>query len=240
LDNRIFDLGIPIFGICYGMQLMAQALQGVVHPGNKREYGKTDIQVLNTSDLFAGLDDRMVAWMSHGDTVSQVPDGFKILAKTANTPVAAMSCPEKGFYAVQFHPEVVHTPKGKEVIRNFLFGVCKCKGLWTMKSFIDEAVEGIKKQVGDGRVVCGLSGGVDSSAVAALIHRAVGSQLTCIFVNNGLLRKGEAEVVQKTFGDNFHMKLVYVNAEERFLTRLSGVIEPEKKRKIIGEEFVRI
>jgi GMP synthase (glutamine-hydrolysing) len=240
LDNRIFDLGIPIFGICYGMQLMAQALQGVVHPGNKREYGKTDIQLLNTADLFAGLDDRMVAWMSHGDTVSQVPDGFKILAKTANAPVAAMSCPEKGFYAVQFHPEVVHTPKGKEVIRNFLFGVCKCKGLWTMKSFIDEAVEGIKKQVGDGRVVCGLSGGVDSSAVAALIHRAVGSQLTCIFVNNGLLRKGEAEVVQKTFGDNFHMKLVYVNAEERFLTRLSGVTEPEKKRKIIGEEFVRI
>jgi GMP synthase (glutamine-hydrolysing) len=240
LDNRIFKLGIPMLGICYGMQLMAQALDGVVRPGNKREYGKTDIQILESTDLLAGIDDQMVAWMSHGDTVHQAPDGFKVLAKTPSTPVAAMSSPEKGFYAVQFHPEVVHTPKGKEVLRNFLFGACGCKGLWTMRSFIDEAVEGIKKQVGDGKVVCGLSGGVDSSAVAALIHRAIGDQLTCIFVNNGLLRKGEAEVVQQTFGDAFQMKLVYVDAEDRFLTRLAGVTEPERKRKIIGEEFVRV
>ena len=240
LDKGILDLGIPVLGICYGMQLMAHLLDGTVSPGETREYGKTDMEVVDFGDLFAGLERDLVGWMSHGDAVLEVPAGFKVVAKTANGITAAMSNPTINLYGVQFHPEVAHTPRGKEVLHNFLYSACKCKGLWTMKSFIAEATENIRRQVGDGQVVCGLSGGVDSSAVAALIHRAIGDQLTCIFVNNGLLRKGEAEVVQKTFGDAFKMNLVYVDAEQRFLDKLSGVSEPERKRKIIGEEFIRV
>ncbi len=239
-DPAIFDLGIPILGICYGMQLMGQMLGGKVLPGVKREYGKTDLDVVDHSDLFKGLDRQLVCWMSHGDAVQEPPAGFKVLARTPNTPVAAMSNAVRKLYAVQFHPEVAHTPQGTEILRNFLYGACGCKGLWNMTSFIEDATRSIQKQVGDGKVVCGLSGGVDSSVVAALIHRAIGDQLTCIFVNHGLLRKGEAEKVRATFADAFSIRLLYVDAEERFLTRLKGITDPEEKRKIIGEEFVRV
>lgn len=240
LDVRVFELGIPMLGICYGMQLMGYTLGGKVAPGIKKEFGKTEIQVTDTSDLFRGLDNEMIAWMSHGDSVQDLPPGFVNLARTGNTRNAAMADRTRKFYGVQFHPEVVHTPRGKEILRNFLYGVCGCQGLWTMASFIEEATERIRKQVGDGNVICGLSGGVDSSAVAVLLQKAIGDQLTCIFVNNGLLRKGEAEIVQKTFRDTFKIRLHYVDAEARFLEKLAGVSDPEKKRNIIGNEFVRV
>ena len=240
LDKRIFKLGIPILGICYGMQLMAHTLDGCVEPGQKREYGKAELEVMDSSDLFAGIEQNLIGWMSHGDSVQEPPAGFTISAKTANTRIAAMSDSKRRLYGVQFHPEVVHTPRGKQILENFLYKACKCSGSWTMESFIEQATESIRKQVGQGRVVCGLSGGVDSACVATLIHRAIGEQLTCIFVNNGLLRKGEAEMVQKTFRDAFKMRLVYVDAEDRFLKKLQGVAEPEIKRNIIGKEFVRI
>ncbi len=239
-DPAIFELGIPILGICYGMQIMGHMLGGRVVPGDKREYGKTDLEVLDHGDLFKGLDSGLVCWMSHGDSVQTPPPGFKVLARTPNTPVAAMSDPARKLYAVQFHPEVAHTPRGTEILRNFLYGACGCRGLWTMTSFIEDTTQKIRAQVKDGKVVCGLSGGVDSSVVAALVHHAIGDQLTCIFVNHGLLRKGEAEKVRSTFADAFNIKLVYVDAEERFLARLQGITEPEQKRKIIGEEFVRV
>jgi GMP synthase (glutamine-hydrolysing) len=238
--KEIFDLGIPTLGICYGMQLMAYLLGGEVVPSEKREYGKTAVVLDGGDDLFSGIDGEQIGWMSHGVTVLQPPSGFKTIGRTQSTPVAAMSNKEKGLYGVQFHPEVVHTPRGKEILQNFLFRACGCSGSWNMKSFVEEAVDQVKVQVGGGSVVCGLSGGVDSSAVAALIHKAIGDQLTCIFVNNGLLRKGEAEMVCRTFGEAFQMKLVYVDAEARFLERLRGVSEPERKRKIIGEEFIRV
>ena len=240
LDPKVFGLGIPILGICYGMQLMGHLLGGKVGPGGKREYGKTDLRILDTSDLMRGLDEQIVGWMSHGDCVLEMPEGFQALAETGNTRHAAMANRARNIYGVQFHPEVVHTPKGKQILENFLYGVCGCKGLWTMKSFIEDATDRVRTQVGSGSVICGLSGGVDSSAVAMLIHRAVGDQLTCIFVNNGLLRKGEAETVQKTFRDTFKIKLVYVDAADRFLDKLEGVSDPEKKRNIIGNEFVRV
>ena len=240
LDPKVFGLGIPMLGICYGMQLMGYALDGKVSPGTKREYGKTDIELTDTSGLFEGLDREIIAWMSHGDSVQELPSGFKALARSGNTKNAAMGDNARKLYGVQFHPEVVHTPKGKQILRNFLYNICGCQGLWTMRSFIDEATERIRKQVGDGAVICGLSGGVDSAAVAVLIHKAIGDQLTCIFVNNGVLRKNEAEVVQKTFRDTFKIRLRYVDAEARFLEKLAGVSDPEKKRNIIGNEFVRI
>ncbi|HEY3297538.1 MAG TPA: glutamine-hydrolyzing GMP synthase [Armatimonadota bacterium] len=241
IDKRIFELGIPVLGICYGMQIMAHTLDGKVGAGDAREYGKTEMEVIEPSSaLFAGIEKSIVGWMSHGDAVLGMPTGFKVLAQTSNGITAAMGHPERKLYGVQFHPEVAHTPRGKDILHNFLYSVCGCEGKWTMKSFIEVATEDIRRQVGNGHVVCGLSGGVDSSAVAALIHRAIGDQLTCIFVNNGLLRKGEADMVQKTFGDSFKMNLIYADAEERFLTKLAGVSEPERKRKIIGEEFIRV
>ncbi len=240
LDPKVFDLGIPMLGICYGMQLMGHTLKGKVGPGSKREYGKTEVQVHDTSDLLSGLDSEIIAWMSHGDSVLEVPEGFRSLACSANTKNAAMANADGKMYGVQFHPEVVHTPKGKQILENFLYGACGCKGLWTMQGFIAEATERIRKQVGQGNVICGLSGGVDSSAVAVLLHNAIGDQLTCIFVNNGVLRKGEADMVQQTFRDTFKIKLDYVDAEDRFLDKLAGVSDPEKKRNIIGREFVRI
>ena len=239
-DPAIFDLGIPILGICYGMQLMGHMLGGKVVPGDKREYGKTDLEVLDDRDLFKGLERDLVCWMSHGDAVQVPPPGFKVLGRSGNTPVASMSDSERKFYGVQFHPEVVHTPRGTEILRNFLYEACGCRGLWNMSSFIEDATAAIREQVKDGQVVCGLSGGVDSSVVAALVNRAIGEQLTCIFVNHGLLRKGEAEKVRATFAGAFNIKLVYVDAEERFLSKLEGVSEPEQKRKVIGEEFVRV
>jgi len=237
---EVFELGIPVLGICYGMQLMAQMLGGQVAPGEKREYGKTDLDILDSADLFKGLSGTIVAWMSHGDSVKVMPPGFKAIARTPNTPIAAMACPARRLYGVQFHPEVAHTPDGKRILSNFLYEICKCKGLWTMESFIKHAVSAIRKQVGDGRVVCALSGGVDSSAVALLTHRAVGNRLTCIFVDHGLLRKDEAQIVQKTFRDHFSVNLIHVQAAERFLDKLRGVRDPEEKRNIIGEEFVRV
>lgn len=239
-DPRIYDLRIPILGICYGMQLMAYQLGGGVVPGARREYGKTELDVLDNSDLFSGLNPQLICWMSHGDAVQSPPPGFKVCARTGNSPVAAMSNPERKLFGVQFHPEVVHTPWGIEVMRNFLYKECGCQGLWTMESFVKLASDAIRKQVGNKSVLCALSGGIDSATVAGIVHKAVGDQLTCIFVNHGLLRKDEAEHVRRTFEDFFKIRLIYVDAEDRFLSRLKGVTDPEKKRKIIGEEFVRV
>jgi len=241
VDPAIYDLGVPILGICYGMQLMARQLGGEVVPGGQqREYGKTELEVSDPEDLLFGLNRHLVCWMSHGDRVDAPPPGFKTLATTPNTPVAAMGNAERKLYAVQFHPEVTHTTWGKEILRNFLLRVCGCEPSWTMENFLHAAVRTIREQVGEGRVICGLSGGVDSAVAAALVHRAIGDQLTCIFVNHGLLRKGEPEAVRETFSDHFHVPLVYVDAEERFLAKLAGVTDPETKRKIIGGEFIAV
>jgi GMP synthase (glutamine-hydrolysing) len=240
-DPRVYELGIPVFGICYGVQLMARQLGGdVVAGGQHREFGRTDLEVHAEDTLFRGLNRQLVCWMSHGDLVREPPPGFRVLASTPSVPVAAMADPERRLYGVQFHPEVTHTPWGKEVLRNFLTQVCGCRPSWTMANFLEEAVETIRAQVGDGRVICGLSGGVDSAVAAALVHRAIGDQLTCIFVNHGLLRQGEAEAVQETFAGHFHVPLVVADAEERFLSALAGVTAPEQKRKIIGGEFIRV
>lgn len=239
-DAAVYDCGIPVLGICYGTQLMAYHLGGKVTPAEDKEFGRTDLQVLDSSGLFAGLDENLICWMSHGDLVETPPAGFRVTARTTATPVATMECHDRKLYGVQFHPEVVHTPWGTEILRNFLYEVCGLKGLWTAASFIDSAVKEIREQVGTGKVVCGVSGGIDSACVAALIHKAIGDQLTCIFVNHGLLRLNEAEKVRRTFEDHFKIQLVYVDAEERFLKRLAGVTDPERKRKIIGEEFVRV
>lgn len=240
VNKKVYDLGLPILGICYGMQIMAQDLGGLVAGATRKEFGKTRLQVVQDNVLFAGLNPELVCWMSHGDTVASPPPGFTVLAVTDNCPVASMANVEKKFYAVQFHPEVVHTPWGTEIIRNFAHNVCGARGQWTMGSFIESQIELIRAQVGDKQVVCGLSGGIDSCTVAALVHKAIGDQLTCIFVNHGLLRKLEAEQVQNNFAKAFNINLIYVDAEERFLKRLAGVVDPECKRKIIGEEFVRV
>ena len=239
-DKALFDAGIPILGICYGTQLMAYKLGGVVTPGENREYGRTELKVTNSTGLFAGLGNKLTCWMSHGDRVESAPTGFSVTASTENTPVAAMADKSKKLYGVQFHPEVVHTPWGMEIIKNFLYDVCGLSGSWNMSSFIDSAVKAIRDEVGTDSVICGVSGGIDSSCVAALIHRAIGNQLTCIFVDHGLLRLDEGEKVRRMFEEHFKIKLVYVDASERFLKRLSGVLDPEKKRKIIGEEFIRV
>lgn len=241
IDRNIYTSGIPILGICYGMQLMAHDLGGRVEASAGREYGKTELKITAPDDvLFAELPRAMQCWMSHGDYISAVPPGFVVTARSAYTPVAAMSDPQRRLYGVQFHPEVKHTPRGQEMLRRFLFQVCGCRGDWSVSSFIEEQVAAIRARVGDGRVLCALSGGVDSSVAAALVHRAVGDRLTCVFVNHGLLRQGETEQVQQTFGQALQMNLVYVDAEERFLTKLAGVEDPEAKRKIIGHEFIRV
>lgn len=240
VDPAIYGLGIPILGICYGMQLMAKQLGGVVARAAFREYGKTDLEILDAEDIFSGLGPVEQCWMSHGDRVDVPPPGFKVIARTSTNPVAAMADRQRKLYAVQFHPEVVHTPKGQEILRRFLYDICGCRGLWTMGSFIEESVREIRAQVGSGRAICALSGGVDSSVAAALVHRAIGDQLTCIFVNHGLLRQGEAEQVLGTFRQRLGIPLVYVDASHRFLNRLAGVTDPEEKRRIIGEEFIRV
>jgi len=240
IDSEIFDLEIPILGICYGMQLMASELSGgEVEKAQYGEYGKAKINILDNEGLFADIDDSQV-WMSHGDHVKKIPDGFTIAARTEMTPVAAMSNHGKGFYGVQFHPEVVHTIQGKNILRNFLFKVCGVKGNWNMADFINDQLGVIKGQVGSAKVISGLSGGVDSAVASALVHKAIGDQLICIFVDHGLLRKGEAEEVRRTFAEEFNIPLVYVDARERFMTKLEGIREPEEKRKIIGEEFIRV
>lgn len=240
INAKIFDLNIPILGICYGMQLMTYILGGVVAWTEKHEYGKTELFVDKPGILFKDLNPQLICWMSHGDIVVEPPKNFKVLAHTSNSPVAAMANFKKKLFGVQFHPEVVHTPWGKDVIKNFLYDVCGCKGLWTMESFIEQKVKEIKDIVRNQKVICALSGGVDSSATAALVHKAVKDQLYCIFVNHGLLRKGEEKRVIKTFKEHFQMNLIYVEAEERFLGKLRKVVDPEKKRRIIGNEFIKV
>jgi GMP synthase (glutamine-hydrolysing) len=242
-DKRLFEAGIPLLGICYGMQAMGYLLGGHVVPAERREYGPAELRLLSTEGLLEGIvperDGRIAVWMSHGDTVMQPPRGFVNLGATENCPVAAMADDTRRLFAVQFHPEVAHTPQGKTILRNFL-RLCGARADWSMPSFVDAAVEGIRRQVGRDRVLCALSGGVDSSVVAVLIHRAIGDQLTCLFVDNGLLRKGEAESVVATFRDAFKMNLIHVNASDRFLGQLKGVSDPEVKRKRIGAEFIGV
>ncbi|SFR20794.1 MULTISPECIES: glutamine-hydrolyzing GMP synthase [unclassified Paenibacillus] len=240
VDRAIYDLDIPIFGICYGMQLMAHQLDGKVERAGKREYGKADVQFNQDARLAKGLDSRQTVWMSHGDHVTDLPTGFTLDAGTESAPIAAMSNLERNLYAVQFHPEVRHSVQGNEMISNFLYEVCGCEGNWTMESFIEDQIREIRQQVGDKKVLCALSGGVDSSVVAMLIHKAIGDQLTCMFIDHGLLRKGEAESVMETFVGKFDMKVVKIDARERFLSKLAGVDDPEQKRKIIGNEFIYV
>lgn len=239
-DPRLFSAGIPILGICYGAQLMSVMLGGHVCRATNREYGKTDIRYDNNCALFDGVDADSVCWMSHTYYVDTPPQGFAVAATTKNCPVAAFCDADRKLYAVQFHPEVVHTRFGNEILKNFLYNVCGASGGWTMDSYADTAIADIKRRVGEGRVLLGLSGGVDSSVAAVLLDRAVGDKLTCIFVDHGLLRKDEARQVEEVFGNAYSMKLICVNAAERFLTKLKGVTEPEHKRRIIGEEFIRV
>lgn len=240
-DPGIFGLGIPVLGICYGMQVMGHLLDGKVAHGQKREYGRAELDVTVPScPLFTNLDQKQTVWMSHGDKLTELPRGFEAIARSNNSPFAAMENRERNLYGLQFHPEVVHTPHGREILKNFMFRICGCQGLWTMASFIERSVKEIRASVGSDRVILGLSGGVDSSVAAALIHKAIGDQLAPIFVNNGLLRKGEAESVERVFGTNFRMKLKTANAANLFLQRLKGVTDPERKRKIIGKTFIDV
>jgi GMP synthase (glutamine-hydrolysing) len=236
----VYEAGIPVLGICYGMQLLAHQLGGHVAPGREREYGLAAITRSVETPFLAGMPATMDVWMSHGDRIETLPPGFEPIASSANSPYAVMADTSRGYYGLQFHPEVVHTPYGKEMLRNFVRDVCGCPGTWTPGNFIEETVEAIRAQVGTGRVICGLSGGVDSSVAAALVHRAIGDQLTCIFVDNGLLRAGEAREVVETFRRNMHMNLVHVEAEDEFLSVLAEVTNPETKRVRIGNAFVRI
>jgi len=239
VDPEIFSLGIPILGICYGLQLMAKLKGGRVARLDLAEYGGRPLTVTEPGGLFAGLPVEMSCWMSHGDSVVEVPPGFTTTAVSPQMPVAAMACPDAGLYGVQFHPEVRHTQYGMHILKNFLYSVCDIAPTWTPVSIIEESVERIRAQVGDERLVCGLSGGVDSAVAALLTYKAVGDQLTCVFVDHGLMRKDEGEEVESTFRRHFHVPLVHVRARDRFLEKLTGVVEPEQKRKIIGEEFIR-
>ena len=240
IDPAILELGIPIFGICYGHQVIAHTAGGTVDETGTSEYGRTELTADGSGLLFAGLDTAQEVWMSHGDAVTQPPPGFVAVASTSGSPVAAMEDQARRIYGVQFHPEVVHTPIGTELLERFLYDVCKADPSWTHTSIIERSIEEIRAQVGDDQVICGLSGGVDSSVAAALVQRAVGDQLTCIFVDHGLMRQGEGEQVEETFRRNFPTNLIHVNAEDRFLDKLAGVVDPEQKRKIIGELFIRV
>ena len=240
-DAALLMMGVPILGICYGMQLVTQLEGGAVAPG-RREYGRADITVVDSDELFAGFaeGEPVRVWMSHGDHVDEPPRGYRTLATTTSLPVAAFRAEDRPIFGVQFHPEVAHTPRGAEVIGNFLFRVCGCEPTWTPGSFIDQSVERVREQVGDATVICGLSGGVDSSVAAALVHRAIGDQLTCIFVDTGLLRKGERDSVERTFRQHLGIRLVVVDAADDFLKKLDGIDEPEEKRRRIGETFIRV
>ncbi|MBN2707043.1 MAG: glutamine-hydrolyzing GMP synthase [Deltaproteobacteria bacterium] len=240
VDKGVFGLGLPILGICYGMQEIAEQLGGKVGHSAEREFGMASLQRVADDPLWRGLEFPEQVWMSHGDKVLALPAGFTVIGATENAAVAAFSSLEKQAWGLQFHPEVVHSRNGRLILKNFLFSICGCQGLWTMHSFIETTIAGIRAQVGDGKVILGLSGGVDSSVAALLLHRAVGEQLTCIFVNNGVLRQSEAEEVQKMFGRHFQINLRYVDAGRSFLELLAGVTDPEKKRKIIGNEFIRV
>ncbi|HOG82357.1 MAG TPA: glutamine-hydrolyzing GMP synthase [Smithellaceae bacterium] len=240
VDKGIFGLGIPILGICYGLQYMIDSLGGNVIGSTKREYGFAELNVNKQKGIFSGVAKKTQCWMSHGDSIGTLPEGFTVTASTSNTPVAAAEDIKRHFYGLQFHPEVVHTQAGKKILANFLFAVCRCKKSWTMKSFINHAVEEIRQQVGQDRVILGLSGGVDSSVAAVLLHKAIGKQLTCVFVDNGVLRAGEAEHVIEMFKKNLHINLRFSRSGKLFLKKLKGVTDPERKRKIIGRTFIDV
>lgn len=237
---EIFKLNVPVLGICYGMQFMVNALGGSVSRAEKREYGFARLRIQKEDALLAGIDQETQCWMSHGDSITSLPEGFEATAVTENTPMAAAGDPIRQFYGLQFHPEVEHTPQGKQMLKNFLFSVCGCSGQWSMKAFAEDAVEEIKKAVGDKQVILGLSGGVDSSVTAMLIHRAIGRQLTCIFVDNGLLRLNEGARLKKIFSQHLQMNIDYVDASDNFLNELKAVTDPEEKRKIIGRIFMNV
>lgn len=239
-DPELLNLGIPVLGICYGMQLITNFLGGKVEKAARREYGKALMEVDTTDKLFAGLDQEQLCWMSHGDYITEQPPGFKSIGKTQHTPFAAFSHAEKKLYGVQFHPEVKHTVNGQTILANFLFNVCNCKANWTMGSFIEEEILAVRKKVGNKKVICGLSGGIDSSVAAILVHKAIGANLTCIFVDHGFMRKNEPQQVKEIFDDKFGIRLDFVDARERFLKKLVGITDPEEKRKRIGEEFIRV
>lgn len=237
VDPEIFNLGVPVMGICYGMQLMTKLLGGSVERANEREYGKAVIKA-ETHSLFTKLPEEQTVWMSHSDKVINLPEGFNVIAHSPSCKYAAIENPERNLYGVQFHPEVRHSEYGNDLLRNFIREICKCTGEWTMENFIEIEIEKIREKVGDRKVICAMSGGVDSSVVAVLIHKAIDDQLTCIFVDHGLLRKGEGDMVMKQFGEGFNMNIIRVDAKERFMSKLAGVSDPEQKRKIIGNEFV--
>lgn len=241
-DREIFELGIPVLGICYGAQLMAHALGGKVETAPVSEYGRTEVSNDSQSILLSGLADRTIAWMSHTDYISRIPDGFVVTSTTAVCPVAAMENPGEGFYATQFHPEVMHTEEGRRILSNFIKGICKCQGDWQMEAFVETSIVELREKIGDGNVLCALSGGVDSSVAAVMLAKAVGKQLTCVFVDHGLLRKGEGDQVEEVFGASgeYDLNFIRVNAQQRFYDRLAGLREPEAKRKAIGEEFIRV
>jgi GMP synthase (glutamine-hydrolysing) len=240
VDKGIFELGVPVLGICYGHQLMAHTLGGKVKSAEIREYGKTEVVFNTDSTLFKDINIKEQCWMSHTDYVEGVPEGFKVIGSTDGCEIAAMVDEERKLYGVQFHPEVEHTPFGKQMLKNFLYHLCEVKGDWSMSSFAEEKIKAIKSLVGDKKVLCALSGGVDSSVAAVMVHKAIGKQLTCVFVDHGLLRKDEGDQVEQIFSEQFDMNLIRVNAQDRFLGKLTGVSDPEKKRKIIGEEFIRV
>ena len=240
VDPQIFDLNIPMLGICYGMQYMVGSLGGKVDSTRKREYGLAELHIGDQNGIFYGTNTITPCWMSHGDSISHLPEGFKVTASTENTKIAAVENSQKKFYGLQFHPEVIHTPEGKRILKNFLFRACQCKKTWTMKSFINKAIDEIKGEVGEKKVILGLSGGVDSSVAAALLNKAIGKQLTCIFVDNGLLRNNEGKKVKGLFKDHFRINLKFINARKRFLQPLRGVVDPERKRRIIGRTFIRV
>ena len=241
-DKALFEIGIPILGICYGSQLMSHMLGGKVATAPVSEYGKTKVDVSVDSKIFKGVSESTICWMSHTDYIEKAPEGFTITATTPVCPVAGMECVEKNLYAVQFHPEVMHTQEGTKMLSNFVYDVCGCSGDWKMDSFVEKTIEEIREKVGNGKVLCALSGGVDSSVAAVLLSKAVGNQLTCVFVDHGLLRKNEGDEVEEVFGPNgqYNLNFIRVNAQERFYEKLAGVEEPEQKRKIIGEEFIRV
>ncbi len=242
ISKEVFEMGVPILGICYGAQLMMHLLGGTVCHAPEREYGKTEVHVNTASKLFTDVHDTTICWMSHNDYIEQAAPGFSICAHTDSCPVAAVECAEKNLYAVQFHPEVLHSVEGTKMLSNFIYNVCNCKGEWKMDSFVEKTIEQIREKVGDGKVLCALSGGVDSSVAAVMLAKAVGKQLTCVFVDHGLLRKNEGDEVEKVFGPEgpYDLNFIRANVQQRFYDKLAGVEEPEQKRKIIGEEFIRV